>query len=276
MFKIGVRAHDYGKREPEALAKVIHEHGWTCTQLALPRAISDITSFDDVPVATLDQIRKNFENYGVEISVLSCYMDIGNPDNAVRNHAVSTLKKCLNYCKELGAKMVGTETAYSFLSEAERQFRYPYMLDSIHSVIEEAQKLDVKLAIEPVHFHPLCNAETVSSIITSIDDPEHLKVIFDASNLLTIDKVASQKQYWIQWLDQIGKHIEIYHMKDFYYDEDGKTHFVPLGKGVIDYSPILDWIYKSKKETRFIREELIHDYSTEDFNYLVDCQKQVL
>ena len=91
MFKIGVRAHDYGKREPEALAKVIHEHGWTCTQLALPRAISDITSFDDVPVATLDQIRKNFENYGVEISVLSCYMDIGNPDNTVRNHAVKLI-----------------------------------------------------------------------------------------------------------------------------------------------------------------------------------------
>ena len=76
--------------------------------------------------------------------------------------------------------MVGTETAYQRLSREERAAWCPYMMDSLMRVMEEAQRIDMKLAIEPVYWHPLADLETTLKTIRMVDDPEHLRLIFDA------------------------------------------------------------------------------------------------
>ncbi len=78
-------------------------------------------------------------------------MDLGNPDDEVRKNAVDTFKKCLKFNQILGASIVGTETAYPRLSREEKQIWHPYMMDSIARLVEEAERLDVDMAIEPVY-----------------------------------------------------------------------------------------------------------------------------
>ena len=57
IMKIGVRAHDYGKMKIEELAQTLHERGYNCAQLALPKAFVEIDSYDDITLAHLDKIR---------------------------------------------------------------------------------------------------------------------------------------------------------------------------------------------------------------------------
>ena len=140
-MKIGVRAHDYGKMKIEELAHTLHERGYNCAQLALPKAFAEIDSYDDITVAHLDKIRTEFEKHEIEIPVFGCYMDLGNPDDMVREKAVETFKKCLAYNKELGATVVGTETAYPHLSKEEKKIWYPHMMDSVKRIVDEAARL---------------------------------------------------------------------------------------------------------------------------------------
>ena len=91
-MKIGVRAHDYGKHSIEGLASLLREEGYDGAQLALPKVFEEIDSYEDIRLSHIERIRRAFEKNRVEIPVMGCYMDLGNPDRSVREYAVETLK----------------------------------------------------------------------------------------------------------------------------------------------------------------------------------------
>ena len=107
-MKIGVRAHDFGRREIGEMAGLLHDEEYEAAQLALPKAFMGIESYDDITPEKLEQIRTSFEKQNIDIAVFGCYMDLGNPDENVRRYAVDTLKKSMTWAKELGAHVVGT------------------------------------------------------------------------------------------------------------------------------------------------------------------------
>ncbi len=267
-MKIGVRAHDYGRMEIEKLAEVLHAQGYDGAQLALPKAFTGIRRYEDITSGHLERIRRAFEKYKLEIPVFGCYMDLGNPDPVVRDYAVRTLKKCLAYGKEVGAGVVGTETAYPHLNQREKAQWYPYMVDSIKRAAEEAVRLDVKLAIEPVYWHPLDRMEAVLDVMDQVGEPDHLRMIFDASNLLQFPDTTDQKTYWGEWLKYTGKYIEAMHIKDFYFDKNGGYCPVLLGKGVIQYETISRWLHENRPDLFLLREEMNPDFDAEDIEFM--------
>lgn len=267
-MKIGVRAHDYGKMEIEKLARVLKSEGYHAAQLALPKAFAGIDSYADIMPSHLERIRKAFEENEIEIPVFGCYMDLGNPDPQVRSNAVKTLKQCLAYSREIGAKMVGTETAYPRLNREEKEIWRPYMMDSIKRVMEEAVRLDVKLAIEPVYWHPLENVDVVLDVMDQIGDEEHLRMIFDASNLLEHPDTTDQKAYWFGWLEKTGRYIEAMHIKDFTLNKDGQYCPALLGEGVIQYETISEWLHENRLDMYLLREEMNPAEAQKDIDFL--------
>lgn len=267
-MKIGVRAHDYGRMEIEKMAEKLHAEGYDAAQLALPKAFTEIRRYEDITPGQLERIRRAFEENKIEIPVFGCYMDLGNPDPVIRDHAVRTLKKCLSCCREIGAKMVGTETAYPHLNRQEKAQWYPYMLDSVKRVVEEAVRLDVKLAIEPVYWHPLENLEAVLDVMDKVGEPKHLRMIFDASNLLQFPDTTDQKAYWEDWLKYTGKYIEAMHIKDFYFDKNGGYCPTLLGEGVIQYEPISGWLHEHRPDMYLLREEMNPEKAQEDIQFM--------
>lgn len=266
-MKIGVRAHDYGKMEIENLALKLKEEGYQAAQLALPKAFSGIDSYDDITPKHLERIRRAFEDAKIEIPVFGCYMDLGNPDEEIRRKAVDTFKKCLSYAKEAGAKMVGTETAYPRLGAEEKKLWYPHMMDSILRIAEEAQRVGAVFAVEPVYWHPLENIEATLDVIRTVDDTEHMRLIFDASNLLS-DPSVDQDAYWNGWLDAVGGYIEAMHIKDFTLDADGSYCPALLGEGVIDYSAISRWLHEKRPDMYLLREEMVPAHAQKDIEFL--------
>lgn len=158
MTRIGCRAHDYGKLPAVALAATLRAKGYNAAQLAMPRAIAGIEDFAHITDKQLAEIRTAFAAQDVEISVLSCYQDLSAPDADARRTAVDAVKRTLGYAKMLGAKMVGSETAWGACTDEEKAARCPLMLDSIARITEEAARLNVVFAVESVDVHPPLHA----------------------------------------------------------------------------------------------------------------------
>lgn len=267
-MKIGVRAHDYGRLGIEVMAETLQTAGYACTQLAMPKAFREIDSYMDVNLQMIERIRRAFEGRKIEIAVLGCYVDLGNPDKEIRENAVKLFKRCLVINKELGAEVVGTETACTWLCGEERNCWYPYMLDSVKRVVEEAVKLDVKVAIEPVWGHPLYDVEKVCQVMDAVQEKEHLRLIFDASNVWGTAESEEQGNYWKEWMEGIGEYVSALHLKNLMFDEKGKQRGCMLGEGVIDYTTIAEWIRKNKSDMYLLREEMNPARAEEDICFM--------
>lgn len=267
-MKIGVRAHDFGRREIGEMAGLLHDEEYEAAQLALPKAFMGIESYDDITPEKLEQIRTSFEKQNIDIAVFGCYMDLGNPDENVRRYAVDTLKKSMTWAKELGAHVVGTETAYPRLNWELRQQWKPFMMDSILRVMEEAVRVDMPLAIEPVWWHPLEDLETTMEVLEKVGDAAHLRMIFDASNLLKHPETTDQDACWTRWLDAVGDVIDVLHIKDFSLDRRKIYQPEALGAGVMDYTAISRWLEKQEREIYLLREEMNLLFAKEDIAFM--------
>lgn len=267
-MKIGVRAHDFGRREIGEMAGLLHDEEYEAAQLALPKAFMGIESYDDITPEKLEQIRTSFEKQNIDIAVFGCYMDLGNPDENVRRYAVDTLKKSMTWAKELGAHVVGTETAYPRLNWELRQQWKPFMMDSILRVMEEAVRVDMPLAIEPVWWHPLEDLETTMEVLEKVGDAAHLRMIFDASNLLKHPETTDQDACWTRWLDAVGDVIDVMHIKDFSLDRRKIYQPEALGAGVMDYTAISRWLEKQEREIYLLREEMNLLFAKEDIAFM--------
>lgn len=193
-------------------------------------------------------------------------MDLGNPDDDVRKNAVDTFKKCLAFNKMLGASIVGSETAYPHLTDEEKKIWHPYMMDSIARLVEEAERLEVDMAVEPVYWHPLKDLETTAKVFDKMNS-SRLRMIFDPANVLEHPEI-DQDAYWDEWLSELGDKIEAVHMKDFVLVENGEYIPVCLGEGVIRYERIIRWLKKNKPDIVIVREELQMETALQDLKYM--------
>ena len=78
------------------------------------------------------------------------------------------------------------------------------MMDSISRLVEEAERLDTDMAIEPVYWHPLENLEVTAEVFDRIDNSRHLKMIFDPANVLPEPEI-DQDAYWKEWLSVLER-----------------------------------------------------------------------
>ena len=253
-MKIGVRAHDYGKHEVEVLADILKKEGYEAAQVAIPRSFTGVESFADITEELLLRMKTAFAERNIEIAILSCYQDLGNPNEEIRNAAVETFKKCLYYSKLVGARLVGSETSYAHLSKLEKRTWFPYMMDSLKRLAEEAEKQDVWMAIEPVAWHPLEDIETTREVLDALNS-KHVKVILDLANVLERPAEINQSAYWEKCFSLIGEDIEAIHLKDFTVGPNGE--YIPklLGEGIMDYRVLSEWL-KAHPNIPVLREEM--------------------
>ena len=274
----GVSREDIPTDLMTASAHILHTAGYTGAQLAMPRAIEGFEDFASATDAQLSAIFQAFDAEDIEITVLSCYMDLSAPDEPARLAGVENVKRCLRYAKQVGARMVGSETSWTALSDEEKALRRPLMLDSLQRIAEEAVRLNAVFGVEPVAIHPLCSPEILAELLQAVDAPNNIKVIFDPVNLFTTkdaQNAAFQADHWKSWLAVIGKQLGAMHCKDCRIEPDGTKTLVGLGKGQMNYAPILDWLAQYAPETPLIRDEVILECAPADIKILHQMQQSI-
>lgn len=265
-MKLGVRAHDYGKHEVEVLADILQKEGYQAAQIAIPRSFTGVDSFDDITEDVLYRMKQAFEARNIEIAVLSCYQDLGNPNDEIRKKAVDTFKKCLYYSRLTGARLVGSETSYAHLSKYEKHIWFPYMMDSLKRLTEEAEKQDVWMAIEPVAWHPLEDVETTLEVLHELGS-DHVKVIFDMANVLERPEEINQGPYWEKCFSLLGDYIETIHLKDFTVGANHEYQPKLLGEGVMDYEVFKRWL-ATREDMPVMREEMDPKTAEKDLAFM--------
>ena len=253
---LGLRAHDFGRHEPEELVKRISDAGFETAQLALLKAISGIECFEDINERVLERVRRAFENRSITIGVLGCYMEIGLTDKEARLAEVAKFLLGIEHGVAVGADLVGTETSW-FVPEDEskREPAYQGLKDSVLRMVERAEKLEIDIGVEPVAVHTMNSAQITRRLLDEIGS-KRLRVIFDPINLIkTQEDIDNQLMLINHFLDILGDDIAAVHIKDIII-EDGEIIWRNIGKGAIDFTPIFSWFRDKGRSIPIMREEV--------------------
>ena len=265
--KIGVRAHDFGRKSIEEMAACLREYGFMSPQLVFPKAFFEADSFDSITEDMVEHVGEVFSDF--DMAVVGCYQDLSSENEEVRRLAVKRVTGMLDAAKKLGAHCVGSETSHGvFWTREEKEFHVPFMLDSIKRIVEEAVRRDVIFAVEPVNIHPLDSVEMVKRVFSEVGEDRHLRMIFDPSNLLSPEGMKDQEPLFKCWLQETGTYMDVIHLKDILWNEKGERIQVPLGKGGIDYRFLNQWLKETDRSLYLVREWLNSAYGKEDADFM--------
>ncbi|MBP3656640.1 MAG: sugar phosphate isomerase/epimerase [Clostridia bacterium] len=253
---IGMRGHDFGRMEPDALAAAIAGSGFACAQLAFTKAFPQSADAYMTPDA-LSSIRTAFEANGVAIPVMGCYISASDKDDAVRTAAKEKFIGALRASVLLGAGCVGTETTHFTFDESEREAAYARLLDFLRAVVPAAEECGAIVGIEPVAVHTLNTPELTRRMLQDVPSP-NLKIILDMGNLLTPQTTSPEAQADIltRCLECFGEKICALHLKDGVFDENGKWINKPLGQGVMDWQHLLPRLRAHNDSLCVMREDV--------------------
>jgi len=258
MLRIGLRAHDYGTNlSPEKLADILFEYKPASIQLALAKALSNIPGAGGITPGYARGIKKIFEERGISIAVLGCYINPVHPDPAIREKHLRRFEEHLRYARDFGCSIVGTETGScngdcSFHPDTEKPETFDLFCHSLERLIKIAEKCGSIAAIEAVaDQHVVSSMEKMQTVMRRLASPS-LKVIYDPVNLIPNaglrenSSFQSQKDFFAEAFTAFGDEIVAIHAKDFRMDANGKIGTLPAGTGELDYPALLSLIAKRK------------------------------
>lgn len=258
-MRIGIRAHDCAKLSFEELVKNISDQGFYCTQLALKKAIRDfpVDRGAMTPGMAL-YMKRVFDKYQVDVSVLGCYLNLGNPDPRQLEEITETYKAHIRFASLLGCGVVGTETgavntSYSFEPANHSEEALEVFIKNLRPVVDYAEKLGVIFAIEPVYKHIVHDVTRARQVLDRIQSP-NLQIIFDPVNVLSADNYLRQDEIVDEAFRLLGNEIAVVHAKDFLIEGELVVS-VPAGTGGFHY----DVLMKQVKERKPFIHVLLED-----------------
>lgn len=251
MIKIGIRAHDMGKYSLEDFSKlleIVKSLDGECIQLALGKSFIDFKLSKENLNDELGYYLKNtLDSENVNLSVLGCYINMGNPDSTVREKEIEKFKYHLDFSKNFSNCIVGTETGclttdykYTPLNDTEEAF--DIFLDTLKKIVKYGEKTETFVGIEGVKKDIISTPEKMSLALKAISS-DNLKVIFDPVNFLDISNFHEQKEIVEKSFELFADKIAVIHLKDFEIKSD-TFKVVPIGYGDFDIDTLMSCIKK--------------------------------
>ena len=262
-FRLGARAHDFGKLPAGELAARIAAKGLTSVQLALNKAIAglDLKPGDMTPGLAFE-IGQAFLRHDVQIAVLGCYVNPLFPDLSKRRELLGWFKEHLRFARDFGCGLVALETGSydpDYLSHPDNgtEAAFQESLVSLAELVSEAEKFGVIVGIEGVWNHAVCTPEKMRRMLDSLASP-NVQVVFDPVNLLSFENHTDQQRIVEESLQLFGERIVVIHAKDYVRGE-GTLKTVNAGQGLFDYGPLLKHLVVRKPGISILMEETGED-----------------
>ena len=268
MIQIGVRAHDFGKQEPHDLFMQIADAGFEAIQLALPKAITGVNSFDDVNLEVVNKVAKALDDSGLKLAVLGCYLDLTTKDESLMQKNLLTTEKILKVAKDLDAHCVASESTYGKVAAQDRKEYMERLISMVGKVLTMARSVNMPYALEPVFYHALASKELFLQLAHRVGR-DHLQVIYDPTNLMDPKYLNCQEQYIASCLAAFAPYADVIHIKDFKVNEDGSYRPCRLGDGSLKVETLRAYLAKCAQSNLYlIREELDPVNASYEVKYL--------
>ncbi len=264
-YILGARGHDYGRGKAADLFQQMYNDGWLCTQLAFKKLIDGVKTYEDVTPEVIAEVQKAMKEVPMDIPVLGTYVELSYMDETKRQKEVADFLSQIPVCKALGAGCMGSETTSFEKQPAGTRYEdaYKQLIKSLETIMPEAERQGVIVAIEPVYYHVLNTVENTKRVLDDIKSP-NLKLIFDPGNLMSNEWVDKQDILYGRAMESWGEHIMAVHFKGVCYDENGRRPS-RLEDSVIDYAAAFDAMKNLPQEVLpVLREEAVPMIAKQD------------
>lgn len=276
-FNIGIRGHDFDKVEDvKVLARKIKLKGINSIQFA------PAISFPNIPFEEENMnpgmgkyYRKNFEQEGIDIAILSCYINMIHPDLTTRQANINKFKKYLSVARSFGADMVATETGCvdAEIHYTENNFSdeaFEMVVKSVKELVDHAEKVGMIVAIEGGKNHPIHTPERMKELIDRVNS-KNMQVVLDVTNYLMPNTYQNQRDIIDSSFALFGSELVAIHLKDFIV-KNGIIEPVAIGTGEMDFEYLLEKVNKEKPFLNLIMEETKEKDVSKSIKYLNSLQ----
>jgi sugar phosphate isomerase/epimerase len=260
MIRIGLRAHDYGRLPPVELAQTVAAYGVDSIQLALSKALSCPPGAGSLSPGYARSLRKTFEEKGLAVAVLGCYINPVHPDKDERERSLKLFEEHLRFCRDFGCSLVGTETGScnpdcSWHPDTKKRETFDMLCSSVERLLKTAEKCGSMVGIEGVaDRHTLSSIELMERLIERLPSPA-LAVIYDPVNLIPESGLSrGQEDFFREALDALGNRIAAVHLKDFKMKDGKKIGYLPAGTGELDWPCLIKLLMEKKPGVDFLLE----------------------
>lgn len=258
MLVLGFRAHDFGKfSDTESLAKTVSSFlSPACLHFApykvLPQTEKPLTC------EWAERTADTLSEYNIKTAILGVYINPVHPDETKREQDLRSFENGIEIARSLGNPIVATETgsadAENIRCEETWSDRYTSIfMNNVERLLKKAEDNNVVMALEAVaDKNTIDNAKRMLHVMETFKSP-HLRVLFDAVNILPIHGVSDFYTYFDETVGMLHPYISCMHIKDFVF-EDFNSEFpyakgpvkkgtIPAGEGLMPWPQIFS-IYK--------------------------------
>lgn len=183
----------------------------------------------DLPEARLKEVRKGMDKAGIAASALSLIVSYTSEDEAAWRKNVDETIHFLRMCEILGARVVKTMPGPPGSAKA-HEGHWDRFRRAMDVLLPVAEAEGVRLALETHLNHLSDSIETTARCIAG--RPDALGVNLDFCNVRTCHEDP------LDAIERFGGRIYLTHVKDSRFNLDS-GEYVPIGKGKMDYPPII-------------------------------------
>lgn len=262
MFKIGFRAHDFGRFSSfEELGTTIRGYAEESLIQLAPRKV--VPSFRQAVQMTSDDaayIRDSLAANGVSIAVIGSYINPVHPDPDEREKQIAGFARLLELSSALGCNIVATETGSanpdcSFSEETRKEKYFSMLCLTVETLLTTAEAHGAIVALEAVAGkHTIDSSEKMARLL-DVFRSEHFKVILDPVNLIPpeglphVDDAVSMKETTEKFIDAIvapvGRDVVALHAKNYIVVDGRKKGDQPLLEGIFDWETAIPALRKN-------------------------------
>ncbi|SER29047.1 Sugar phosphate isomerase/epimerase [Gracilibacillus ureilyticus] len=271
-LNLGIRGHDIDYHEPELIAKEVASKGLGSVQLALAKSFPDLpTQTGSLSPGFAKQMFQSFRDHRVNVAILGCYINMIHPDPEKREQLLSRFKEHIRFARDFGCSIVASETGnvnekmgYTEDNFTEEAFRK--VVKSVKALTNEAERWGVIVGIEGGINHPIHTPELMGRLLDEVDS-NHLQVVFDPANFMSMENYHDQEKVFGQSFELFGDRMAAIHAKDFII-EDQWIKMVPVGKGMLRYDLLFQWLKENKPYIEVLLENTKEPYIDDSIKYL--------
>ncbi len=266
MLKLGLRAHDLIKNATtEELAAAVNNYDRTlCLHFAPYKALADVPR--PLTEDWAEKTHRVLQKASIDIAILGCYINPAHPDPEKAEAELSVFENGIEMAPLLGMPIVATETGSRDpknvrCEDTWSEKNFSVFLKNVERLLKKAEKTGVTMALEAVaDKNTIDNASRMLRVMETFKSP-HLRVLFDAVNIMPIHKIDDYKTYYDETVCMLKDYISAMHIKDFEWvssnkefpyanPADGlvKNGNLPVGFGLMDWK-MLFGIYKKYNVT---------------------------
>lgn len=206
-------------------------------------------------------VRAEAQARGLRLAGVSATFNAIHPDRARRERETTLCCELIALAPALGTSFVSLSTG---TRDSEDMWRGHPANDepaawndlryTLARLLEAARGANVTLGIEPEHNNVISSAHRARRILDEFHD-EHLRIIFDAVNLLTPETTERQEAILGEAFDLLAPDIVVVHAKDLAAGGD-----VAAGRGLLDY----DVYFRLLAQHAIATPVIIHEVAEDD------------